>query len=147
MINSLLFAAGKWPDVFKIAAKERAIYIANGRELDYEYVLPGMRFVKNLTVDFMNKHKVIPANPAIMSDVFNNTIDIPNFWNNFEVLDLGFMQRKMVVQFIEAVDQSRGIFFHRWGDAPLRYIMLGLFANASEILHRITLGLEYCHPC
>jgi hypothetical protein len=83
----------------------------------------------------------------MFADVFNKTIEIPNYWNNFEIVDLSFMQRKEVVDFIQAIDESRGIFVYRWGDAPLRYIMLAIFAKPTQILHREQLGLAYCHPC
>jgi mannosyltransferase len=83
----------------------------------------------------------------MLADVYNHTMELPNYWNNFEVVDLSFMRRKSVVEFIDAVDRSQGVFLYRWGDAPLRYITLALFANASEIIHRTQLGLAYCHPC
>jgi alpha 1,2-mannosyltransferase len=127
--------------------KHQALYLANQKELDYDYILPGLTLVRNLTADYIIKKKITVRNPDMLADVFNRTVEIPNFWNNFEVVDLSFMRRKEVVDFIEAVDESKGIFLYRWGDAPLRYITLALFANASQILHRHKLGLDYCHPC
>jgi hypothetical protein len=155
MINTAFYARkkfwfslpGTWPNVFDLMIKSNAVYIANRREVDFEYVLPGLTRVRNLTVDFINKYKIIPRNPGMFADIFNRTMEIPNYWNNFEVVDLSFMRRKEVVDFIQAVDESRGIFLYRWGDAPLRYIMLALFTNASQVLHRGKLGLGYCHPC
>ncbi len=70
-----------------------------------------------------------------------------SFWNNIEIVDISFMQRRDVVDFIQAIDESKGIFLYRWGDAPLRYIMLALFAKPIQILHRRQLELGYCHPC
>jgi len=128
-------------------AKHQAVYLANQRELDYDYVLPGLTLVRNLTAAFIAKNNITARNPDMLADVFNRTLDIPNFWNNFEVVDLSFMQRKEVLDFIQAVDESKGIFLYRWGDAPLRYITLALFANATQILHRLKLGLDYCHTC
>jgi hypothetical protein len=128
-------------------AKHQAVYLANQRELDYDYILPGLTLVRNLTAAFIAKNNITARNPDMLADLFNRTLDIPNFWNNFEVVDLSFMQRKEVLDFIQAVDESKGIFLYRWGDAPLRYITLALFANATQILHRPKLGLNYCHPC
>lgn len=127
--------------------ERQALYLANGREIDFEYVLPGLKRVRNLTVDFIAKHRIIPKNPAMLADFFNHSIETPNYWNNFEVMDLSFMQRREVKAFIEEVDQSKGIFLYRWGDAPLRFIELALFARANEVLHRKNLNLSYCHPC
>jgi hypothetical protein len=100
-----------------------------------------------VTTNFINKTKIIPRNPAMFAEIFNRPVEMPNYRNNFEVVDISFMRRKQVVDFIQAVDESRGIFLYRWGDAPLRFIILALFANATEVLHREKLGLAYCHPC
>ena len=121
--------------------------MANRREVDFDYVLPGMILVRNLTVAFMKKYRIIPQNPDMMADVFNHTIEIPNYWNNLEVIDLSLIRRKEVVDFMRWIDESRGIFLYRWGDAPLRYITLALFVNATQILHLDNLKLGYCHPC
>jgi hypothetical protein len=127
--------------------QHQALYMANQREVDFDYVLPGMIRIRNLTVDFIKKHNITVQNPDMFADIFNKPLEIPNFWNNVEVVDLSFMQRKDVLDFTKAVDDSRGIFLYRWGDAPLRYVMLALFVNATQILHRGKLGLGYCHPC
>ncbi|CAF3985538.1 unnamed protein product [Rotaria sp. Silwood2] len=138
---------GKWPNVFEIMAKHKALYMANQREVDFEYILPGITLVRNLTIVYINKNKITVRNPAMFANIFDRTMEIPNYWNNFEIIDLSFMRRKEVVDFIQFVDESRGVFLYRWGDAPLRYITLALFVNSTQILHRKQLGLDYCHPC
>ena len=127
--------------------QNQTLYFANNREVDFDYILPGIRLIRNLTIDFIKKHNIIVQNPDMFVDVFNKTFEMPNYWNNIEVVDLSFMQRKNVRDFIKAVDESKGIFLYRWGDAPLRYVTLALFTNASQVLHRTKLGLGYCHPC
>ncbi len=127
--------------------QQQAVYMANQRELDYDYVLPGLTLIRNLTADHIVRYNITVRNPEMFADVFKNRWEVPNFWNNVEVMDLSFMRRKDVLDFTKAVDESQGIFLYRWGDAPLRYITLALFANATEILHRSKLGLDYCHPC
>ena len=141
------FYLGRWPNVFEIMIKRQAIYMANKRELDFEYMLPGLKLVRNLTTAFMAKYKIIPRNPNMLADVYKHPIEIPNYWNNFEVIDLSLVRRKEVIDFMRFVDESRGIFLYRWGDAPLRYITLALFTNATQVLHRVELQLSYCHPC
>ena len=138
---------GSWPNIFEIMEKHQAVYLANKKEADVEYLLPGLTLVRNLTAAYIAQNRIAIRNPAMLADVFNHSVEIPHYWSNFEIIDLAFMQRPEVIDFIETVDDSRGIFLYRWGDAPLRYITLALFANATEILHRQTLGLIYCHPC
>ena len=127
--------------------EQQTLYLANQREVDYEYVLPGITLIRNLTVAHIAKNNITVQNPAMYEDMFNKTLEIPNFWNNIEVIDLSFIRRKDVANFTKAVDKSKGIFLYRWGDAPLRYVTLALFANTTQILHRAKLGLGYCHPC
>jgi hypothetical protein len=138
---------GNWTNVFDLMIKHQAVYIANQREVDYNYVLPGLTLIRNFTAAYIVENNITAQNPELLADVFNHTIEVPNFWNNFEVVDLSFIRRKDILDFTKAVDESKGIFLYRWGDAPLRYIMLALFANASQVLHRGKLGLGYCHPC
>lgn len=127
--------------------KHHAIYLANKKEADVEYLLPGLTLVRNFTAAYISQTQLVVRNPEMLADVFNHSVEVPHYWSNFEIIDLAFMQRKDVVDFIQAIDESRGIFLYRWCDAPLRYITLALFANATEILHRQTFGLIYCHPC
>ncbi len=143
----LISSSGKWPNVFDLMIKHQALYMANQREVDYEYVLPGVTRIRNLTVDYIMKKNLTVRNPDMFADVFNKTLEIPNYWNNIEVVDLTFMQRNDVMDFIKTIDESQGIFLYRWGDAPLRYITLALFTNTTQVLHRPKLGLGYCHPC
>ena len=127
--------------------KHQSVYLANKKDTDNEYILPGLTLVRNLTVAYIAKHYINVQNPLMLGDVFNSSVELPMFQNHFEVIDLSFIQQQDVVDFTKAVDESRGIFLYRWGDAPLRYITLALFANGTELLHRQALGLVYCHPC
>lgn len=141
------FLSGQWTNVFDLMKQRQAIYMANQREVDYEYVLPGLTVIRNVTAAHVARQNLTIQNPHMFADVFNHSIEVPNFWNNFEIIDLSFTQRPEVLDFVKAVDDSRGIFLYRWGDATLRYVTLALFANDTQILHRATLELFYCHPC
>ena len=127
--------------------KHHAIYLANKKESDVEYLLPGLTLVRNFTAAYIAENHLTVRNPGMLADVFNHSVEVPHFYSNFEIIDLAFMQRPEVMEFIQAIDESRGVFLYRWCDAPLRYITLALFANATEILHRQSLDLIYCHPC
>jgi hypothetical protein len=121
--------------------------MANIREVQSENEFPGLTLVRNFTAAYIIKNNITAQNPDLLGDVFNKTMEIPNYSNNIEVVDLSFMRRKEVLDFVRAIDESKGIFLYRWGDAPLRYITLALFANATEVLHRHKLELTYCHRC
>jgi hypothetical protein len=127
--------------------EHQALYLANVKAFDYENVLPGITQVRNLTADYIIKHKLIVRNHDMIVDMFDDPFTIPCFYNNLEVLDLSFIRRKEVVDFIQAVDESMGIFLYRWGDSTLRYIILAIFANETQVLYREDLKLAYCHKC
>jgi len=127
--------------------RNHSIYFANKREVDVEYILPGLSLVLNLTAAYIKKRNLTITNSNMFIDLFNSTKEVPNFWNNFEIVELAFMKRTDVQDFIQEIDESKGIFLYRWGDAPLRYIMMTLFLNESQILNRENMGLIYCHPC
>jgi hypothetical protein len=68
------------------------------------------------------------------------------FYNNMEIMDIRFWMRPDVQHFVHFVDTSWGIYRHRWGDAPLRYIALAIFANERMVRDRPHTW-HYHHPC
>ena len=58
----------------------------------------------------------------------------PNiFYNNFELSRLNIWRRKEYRDYIEYIDQSKGIFLRRWGDAPVKSLALSLFTPWTKI--------------
>ncbi|KAJ8299607.1 hypothetical protein KUTeg_023667 [Tegillarca granosa] len=55
------------------------------------------------------------------------------FYNNLELTSVQFMNRQEVQTFVNAVDKSYGQFIYRWGDAPLRYAILTMFAEEKSV--------------
>eukprot|EP01065_Artemidia_motanka_P013162 TRINITY_DN17257_c0_g1_i1.p1 TRINITY_DN17257_c0_g1~~TRINITY_DN17257_c0_g1_i1.p1 ORF type:complete len:449 (+),score=61.63 TRINITY_DN17257_c0_g1_i1:62-1408(+) len=76
---------------------------------------------------------VIPASCRIRVKRERCRFPHPMFWTNFEVLDLDFWRRPTVLQFLEST--HRGVFYDRWGDAPIRAAAVGIFANPKEVVH------------
>jgi hypothetical protein len=56
-----------------------------------------------------------------------------SFYNNFEVVQVSYLNRPEVVRFTEAVSASSGIYDKRWGDAIIRFYQVTLFTNASQV--------------
>ena len=58
----------------------------------------------------------------------------PNiFYNNFELSKLSIWRRKEYRDYIDYIDQSKGIFLRRWGDAPVKSLALSLFTPWTKI--------------
>ena len=71
---------------------------------------------------------------------------VRTFYNNFEITDMDFFLRPEVLKFTKHVCDSLGIYKYRWGDAPLRYLTLALFARPEKILNRMRdYKFVYCH--
>jgi len=43
--------------------KHQALYFANNREVDYEYILPGMTLARNITAAYIITNNITVQNP------------------------------------------------------------------------------------
>ena len=64
------------------------------------------------------------------------------YFTNFFVSRVQWWFRPEVQQYLRAVDASRGIYVHRWGDAPVQTVALELFASKSTVTR---LPTDYLH--
>lgn len=55
-------------------------------------------------------------------------------YNNFEILDLSIFDKPEVNAFIDGIVKSNNIFNYRWGDAPLRTILVSFFVDKNQIV-------------
>lgn len=55
------------------------------------------------------------------------------FYNNFEISKTSFWLSPEYQRFINFIDQLGGIFYNRWGDAPIKSLAVSLFLNQSQI--------------
>lgn len=55
-------------------------------------------------------------------------------YDNFEIVDLSIFNKPEVRTFIDGIVKSNNIFNYRWGDAPLRTILLSLFIDQNQIV-------------
>ena len=56
------------------------------------------------------------------------------FFTNFFVTRLRFWSQPHMVRFLNEIDASGNIYTHRWGDAPIHHVVLGLFADSCSVL-------------
>jgi len=49
------------------------------------------------------------------------------FYTNFEISDLNFWRSKQYQDFFNYIDQAKGIYMHRWGDAPIHTFAISIF--------------------
>ena len=119
----------------------RAVYYAN----EVQSEVPSMTYKLEETArEYVASHRIIPPDTAFWQSFFNQNGTVKLFYNNFEVCDVDFFLRKEVQEMSEWFIESQGIYRHRWGDAPLRYMTLAMFADPSQVLAK---HFAYRHPC
>lgn len=56
-----------------------------------------------------------------------------HFWTNFEINNLDFLRSEPYEKYMDFLESKGGFYYERWGDAPVRSLALGLFADKSKI--------------
>ena len=139
-------------DPFELMARQRAVYGYVAVKTDHPMV------AKNLTAFGAAYARRVPQ----IQDAFYRfpphaptNCPAPMFYTNFEIMNVSWFARPRAVAFARAVDASGSgavktfglravdatpprrtgmIFGNRWGDAPLRWLTLALFAGRSQLL-------------
>lgn len=64
-------------------------------------------------------------------------------YNNFEICKLDLFRNPDVERFLSVLDKTGAIYEYRWGDAPIRTLMLSMFVDRDK-LHRFD-NIDYSH--
>ena len=78
-----------------------------------------------------------------MSNNFGNWSVGLVYYNNFEVSALSLWRSTDYQDYIEYIDSLGGIYYYRWGDAPIRTLAVTLFVPSTKI-HQFT-DIPYKH--
>eukprot|EP01126_Amoeba_proteus_P029061 TRINITY_DN28642_c0_g1_i1.p1 TRINITY_DN28642_c0_g1~~TRINITY_DN28642_c0_g1_i1.p1 ORF type:complete len:162 (-),score=35.00 TRINITY_DN28642_c0_g1_i1:95-580(-) len=81
--------------------------------------------------------------PYNWSCVSNQLAYLPTFYNNFEVMDLNIIRNEDYKNFLQAVDLNGGFYFHRWGDAIIRFVGLALTLPLEDVLYVTDSGFKH----
>jgi hypothetical protein len=121
---------------------KNAVYYANEvREDEPHFVTEGL---PEAALEYARSKGLIPKNETYWRSFFRSDGGVRTYYNNFEVCDLDYFTQPDIQQMTDWVVDTYGIYRHRWGDAPLRYMTLGLFARPDQVLLR---DFDYQHPC
>jgi len=139
---------GTWMNVFRIMRERNAVYFANSKSSDSENGLPGTMKLKDICLNYLKTIKMNTSSniETKLEGAFSQN-SVTTYYNNFEIVNIQFFRQPGVRHWIEMIDETHGIYKYRWGDAILRYILLIIFAEPNQILHREAFNLQYCHPC
>ncbi len=105
--------------------------------LKYGYIaeiLESKVAVKNIDEFLINNGGYSQLMNQAPSVFFDGKYNLRCIYTNFEIVDLDMFEMNSVKEFINLIVKSNNIFNYRWGDAPLRTIMISLFLRKNEIV-------------
>lgn len=78
--------------------------------------------------------------------------EMPNmchFWNNFEIVKVSFTTSEEYQDYFNYIEQVGGIFYERWGDAPIRTFGVMLYARPQDVILFDNIGYQHpwAHSC
>jgi hypothetical protein len=92
------------------ALNEGAVYLRNALFSDSDAVCVNLQtFVQ----DYVTFFHIVPKNKRAWEYAFHYG-SVSGYYNNLEVMDIGFWLRPEVQHFVHFVDASHGIYLHRW---------------------------------
>ncbi|CDK29721.1 unnamed protein product [Kuraishia capsulata CBS 1993] len=78
--------------------------------------------------------KVAPDNNmAFLSDDDGKSFNMCHFWSNFEIADLEFFRSDKYRHFFDYLDRAGGIYYERWGDAPIHTMAVSLLLSKDKL--------------
>ena len=124
-------------DVFKFMKWNKKLYGFINIVEDGEECVEGLVSLANA---FLNESNI----QLNTNNSFLHILKLPSiFYNNFEISHASLWRNPLWLRFADLVDRSFGIYMHRWGDAPLRTLGVGMMVGKSQ-LHSFT-DIGYKH--
>ena len=65
------------------------------------------------------------------------------YYNNFEISSMALWKSQEYRSFIDYIDRLGGIYYHRWGDAPIKGIAASLFVPKHKLHHFKDIGYQH----
>lgn len=100
-------------------------YCAQAIQLDNPLVVKGL---KDFSINFIENYQY---------DVFVDPKCIESgkmYYTNIEMGHVEDLINSNYYNYYKAIDQMGGIYIHRWGDAPIKYIGINMFLDPSKII-------------
>ena len=65
------------------------------------------------------------------------------FYNNFEISSFSLWMSRSYSDYIEFIDRTGGIYYRRWGDAPIKTMAVTMFLPPTKVF--LFTGIGYKH--
>lgn len=109
---------------------------ASSKDLIYGYCKQAVQLDNPLVVEGLKEFSVSFAD----SNSFNIIVH-PNqiengkmYYTNIELGDADWLKNSNYYNYYKEIDRNGGIYIHRWGDAPIKYIGINMFCDPSKII-------------
>ena len=79
----------------------------------------------------------------IKTHFFNEWPDQTIYYNNFEISAMSIWMSRDYANYIDYIDKKGGIYYHRWGDAPIKGIAVAMFVPKKKTYRFADIG--YTH--
>ena len=120
-------------DVFTFMRDREFVYGYSWKHFDNMKCTLGLW---DATRDFINKTHLQPQ-------FFDKWKDPQLYYNNFEISKLSVWLSRTYADYIEHIDRLGGIFYHRWGDAPIKAIAISLLVPENKVHHFQDIGYQH----
>lgn len=120
-------------DPFEFMRENRKVYGFNLAPLELHTTVETLwETVRNYTIE----HPLNVArdnNMMFLTDDDGESFNMCHFWSNFEIGDLDFFRSPQYTHFFEYLDLKGGIYYERWGDAPIHTMAVSLLLNKDQL--------------
>ncbi|KAJ1972554.1 hypothetical protein H4R35_004608 [Dimargaris xerosporica] len=111
-------------------------------DIKYGFTITLHEFDETVKTLWQSTQQFIIENPDLIHP--HNTVDwltsdrgssynLCHFWTNFEIIDMSLLRSKAYEKFFDFMDHQGGIFYERWGDAPLRSLAVTMFLPKQQV--------------
>lgn len=84
-----------------------------------------------------------PGTPNIIEKIDNESYNLCHFWSNFEIASNALFTSPQYKAYYEYLENSKGFYTERWGDAPIHSLAVGMFLNLDEIHYFRDIGYKH----
>ncbi|KAM3574953.1 hypothetical protein VYU27_003080 [Nannochloropsis oceanica] len=116
------------------------LMLQNGKKYGFNRILHDN---ENCVVGLWDVAKDFAKDRGISPTFLDNWDDGVTFYNNFEISHRSIWTNPVVMDFMEHVDRLGGIYYVRWGDAPIRSLAVALVVPETEVHYFSDIG--YAH--
>ncbi|KAG0672002.1 hypothetical protein C6P40_000396 [Pichia californica] len=133
-------------DIFKFMIENNFQYGFTISMLEYPKTIPTLfdSFLTSLNnlnkLDLLNS---IENYSDFITNFENNDYNLCHFWTNFEIGNLNIFRSNDYNNIFKELDKFNGFYYERWGDAPIRTLILSLILKHPQIKRFENFGYQH----